>query len=346
MIEFKKNIYRTINETSQAWVGADIGGTNSNFGLFQKKNETLHMIASYHVKSQTITDFVIVIKELLERIKTDYGFVITHMCIAAAGVVTDQQTKCKPTNLSFIIYAHELLQNTSLTHVPIVNDFEVIGYGLPFINPKDIVTINKGTEELNANKVIIGAGTGLGTCILRYSSAKKKYIPIATEAGHTDFASHIQLDFELCNYIQTNEHRLDAVSYEDVLSGNGIGRIYAFFCNMHKNIGHELRLYPDAIFNARNANEQALQTFLSYTRFYGRFAKNSSLAGLALAGVYIAGGIAAKNIDMFKQPEFFAEFIKCGKHSALLSQIPIFVITDYNVSIWGAVQYLLIESID
>lgn len=340
MIEFRKVPYKTPSNT-QLFLGADIGGTNSNFGLFETVNNRLYMIASYHVKSKTITDFSDVITQLLQQIKNDYNVTITQLCIAAAGVVTHNRTRCKPTNLSITIDTQQIVQKSSLTRVQLVNDFEVIGYGLEYIDQKHIVTINKGTDWPQANKVIIGAGTGLGTCIMRYDEHQKKYTPIATEAGHTDFAAHTQDELQLCDYIKTSEQRTDAISYEDVLSGNGIGRMYAFFSNMIGDTQFLKQLHPDAIFNARNANEQAFKTFSWYTRIYGRYAKNSALASLALAGVYIAGGIAAKNIDMFKQPEFMQEFVECTKLKSFLTQTPIYVITDYDVSLWGAAHYLL-----
>jgi len=37
------------------------------------------------------------------------------------------------------------------------------------------------------------------------------------------------------------------------------------------------------------------------------------------------------------------EFINCGKQQELLKQVPIYVITDYNVSLYGAAEYLRLE---
>jgi glucokinase len=47
---------------------------------------------------------------------------------------------------------------------------------------------------------------------------------------------------------------------------------------------------------------------------------------------------------MFKLPCFMEEFINCGKLAHLLQRIPIHVITDYNVSLYGAAEYFLLES--
>ena len=81
-----------------------------------------------------------------------------------------------------------------------------------------------------------------------------------------------------------------------------------------------------------------------YARFYARCAKDFALNALAVGGVYIAGGIAAKNLPMFELPAFMKEFVNCGKQQALLQEIPVYVITDYNVSLYGAAQYMILEN--
>ena len=58
---------------------------------------------------------------------------------------------------------------------------------------------------------------------------------------------------------------------------------------------------------------------------------------LALNGIYIAGGIAAKNLAVFKDQVFMDEFLACNRQIDLLKNIPIKIILDYNVSLYGAV---------
>lgn len=80
--------------------------------------------------------------------------------------------------------------------------------------------------------------------------------------------------------------------------------------------------------------------FLYYAQFYARCAKNFTLDVLALNGIYIAGGIAAKNISIFQHPVFMEEFVKCGRHSQLLKNVPVYVIANYNVNLYGAAVYI------
>ena len=69
-------------------------------------------------------------------------------------------------------------------------------------------------------------------------------------------------------------------------------------------------------------------------KFYARAARNFALDTLARGGLYIAGGIAAKNRDSFS--DFMTEFVKNEVYKELLSNIPIYLITNYDISLIGS----------
>jgi glucokinase len=348
MIQFKEKKYVTVIPRNISCIlGADIGGTNANFGIFQVQNGRPILLLSLHAKSQQIKEFPPVVKDLLTLLQQTYGITISHTLFAAAGVISPGRDYSRPTNLSIIIDAADIKKTTGLNCVYVVNDFEVIGYGLDLIAPKDLVFVNKGVAREYANKAIIGAGTGLGKCIMMWERDRKRYVPIASEGGHEDFAVQNSLELELVEFIQHKEKRSCNISWEDVLSGNGIQRIYQFF-HARSNDGHDATReqipHPDEIFNARNHDKHSQDTFTLYTKLYARCAKNFALDILARGGLYIAGGIAANNLEMFQLPQFMHEFVNCGKQAKLLKEVPVWVITDYNVSLYGAAAYLLIEN--
>ncbi len=348
MIELKEKIYvDSVPQDATCLLGADIGGTNSNFGLFQIRNGEPLLLVSLHAKSQEIISFPALVQQLLSHLKQSYRMKVNHALFAAAGVVSPEKDRSKPTNLSFVIDATEIKKETGISCVYVVNDFEVIGYGLDLIAPKDLVCVNEGVPRLHANKAIIGAGTGLGKCMMIWDKDVQRYVPIASEGGHEDAAVQNKLELVLVEFIQRTEQRPCNVSWEDLLSGNGIQRMYRFFHTRSRD-GHdeskEHAPHPDEIFNARNGDEHSRATFELYTTLYARCAKNFALDVLARAGIYIAGGIAANNLEMFKLDRFMNEFVNCGKLADLLHEIPIYVITDYNVSLYGAAAYLLIEN--
>ncbi len=349
MVELREQLYdRQIPHKSSAIIGADIGGTNSNFGIFSMHNAKPELLFSLHTKSKTIKHFPAVVKQVLAYAHEKYGLNIHRALFACAGVVSPQKDFSKPTNLTIEIDALAIKKATGLQCVSIVNDFEVIGYGLDLINPKDIVHINKSVPKLHAQKAILGAGTGLGKCIMFWDQSVNRYVPVASEGGHADAALQHPLEFALATFIQQREKMTCNISWEDLLSGDGIQRIYSFFhANSDKN-GHkkgEVMPKPDEIFKRRTENKHSADTFNLYTILYARCAKNFTLDALALGGIYIAGGIAAHNLPMFQLPLFMAEFINCGKQGKLLQEVPLYVITDYNVSLYGAAYYLHLEDV-
>ena len=346
-MNLKEEIYvESVPRDIEGILAVDVGGTNSNFGVFQFKNDKLILLFSVHAKSQEITDFPALVKEVLEFIQSRYDITIYNSLFACAGVVSPERDRSEPTNLSIVIDAHAIKRATGLKCVYIVNDFEVIGYGIDLIDPKDLVKVRSGTERTYSNKAILGAGTGLGKCIMFWSDRARRYIPVASEGGHADFAAQHPIELKLIEFIQKTEGFTCNVSWEDVLSGDGIKRIYAFF---HANNAHhnerEQSPHPDEIFKSRDFDDHSKMTFELYTKFYARCAKDFVLEALALGGIYIAGGIAAHNLPMFQLPAFTEEFLNCGKLRNYLEEVPVYVITDYNVSLYGAAHYLILEGV-
>lgn len=323
---------------------ADVGGTNCNFGVFEILPPSRELILSLHIKSQLITDFNGLVADVLTLVNKTYGINIAKACIAAAGVISQNRESVKPTNLTFSIEVSKIKSLTNLSFICLANDFEVIGYGIPLIDPKAIVRVKKGTPQEKAHQAVLGAGTGLGKNILIWNNERNEYQPISSEGGHADFAAHDALEFEIIDFIRETEKKT-CVSWEDVLSGSGIQRIHHFFCKQ-TNAEHinksfvDNGLNPDMIFKSRTLDVPCAKTYELYAKIYARCAKNFALDALALGGIYIAGGIAANNLPLFEQPGFAQEFLLCDKQLELLKRIPIYVITDYNVSLYGAAAFM------
>ncbi len=349
MIELKERLYgKQVPRKSSAIIGADIGGTNSNFGIFSMHNAKPELLVSLHVKSKEVKNFPELVKQVIDYVQAKYDLKIHHAIFACAGVVSPEKDFSKPTNLTIEIDAHAIKKITDLQCVYIVNDFEVIGYGLDLIDPKNLVQINKGKEWFHAQKAILGAGTGLGKCIMFWDRTLNRYVPVASEGGHADAALQHPLEFELAAFIQKMERKASTISWEDLLSGDGVQRIYKFFHENADKKDHqkgEVVPHPDEIFKSRMNSKHCADTFNLYMVLYARCAKNFVLDALALGGIYIAGGIAANNLPMFQLPLFMTEFMNCGKQGHLLEEVPIYVITDYNISLYGAAYYLHLEDV-
>jgi glucokinase len=73
-----------------------------------------------------------------------------------------------------------------------------------------------------------------------------------------------------------------------------------------------------------------------FVEIYGAAAGNLALKFLALAGVFVGGGIAPKILPKLKEPRFVEAFWDKGRLRALVEQIPVRVILNDKTALLGA----------
>jgi glucokinase len=330
-------------------LGVDIGGTNTNCGIAGVKNSIPNLIFSLNFKSQELNSLIPVIQQVLSYAKESYDIKVTSGCIGAAGVVSPYRDYVTLTNVEWNVHKSELLQETLLQHIYLINDFQTIGYGLNLLDvekSEDIFQVRSRQYELGLShptKVIIGAGTGLGKTILTYDKLFDVYIPLPSEGGHADFPAHNTFEMQLVESIKKSRGITSLIGYEEVLSGRGLEGIYSFLRDIHKFDDTDFTKEIDRSTNKaslissyKEVDETCKETFRLFTRFYARCAKNFVLDTFATGGLYFAGGIAVKNKDIFTSNEFFEEFEHADQRSDFLRIIPINVIMNYDVSLYGA----------
>jgi glucokinase len=145
--------------------------------------------------------------------------------------------------------------------------------------------------------------------------------------------------------------RFNHVSYERVVSGEGLFHIYQFLSDS-KRFGSEpkwlikkMEQQDPAIVISQVAHEKknrlcmvALDLFSS---IYGAEAGNLTLKAVAIGGVYVGGGIAPKIIWKLKEGKFMDAFKNKGRFSKLMDEIPVKVIMNDKTALLGAVSYAL-----
>ena len=330
-------------------LGIDIGGTYTNLGIAGVKNSKPFLLFTHNYESKKLDSLVPAIQNTLAYAKNNYKIVVDFTCIGAAGVVSSYNDSAKLTNVQWNLSSKELINKTSLDSVYIINDFQTIGYGLNLLDPNnnnDIYQVRFGKNDLSSSKeikIILGAGTGLGKSILIYDKNFNAYVPIASEGGHADFPAQNNLEIQLIEFVKKLRGIQQPLSYEELLSGRGIESIYLFVRNTHESKETQ---YTKDIENAldkaaliskyKDLDETCKETFRLFTQFYARCAKNFVLDTLARGGLYIAGGIAKKNKEIFSTKEFIDEFEKTHNRTDVLKSIPISVIVNYDVSLYGA----------
>ena len=82
--------------------------------------------------------------------------------------------------------------------------------------------------------------------------------------------------------------------------------------------------------------ERARLTLERFASIYGAEAGNVALKFLAVAGVFIGGGIAPRLLPFLRAGRFREAFRAKGRLGPLLERIPVSVILDDRTALWGA----------
>ena len=82
-------------------LGGDIGGTNTNLGIFGIKNKFPVLLLSFHFKSQELRGLHYAVNETLNHIQKEYNIKITKTCFAIAGVLSPNKDFAKITNVKW-----------------------------------------------------------------------------------------------------------------------------------------------------------------------------------------------------------------------------------------------------
>lgn len=319
----------------------DIGGTKTGLGIavVQGDGVTLELHRRYPSRKS------VSLGEIVTTFCDETGCDCAVAAFAVAGPVVAGRSKT--TNLPWQIDAAALQKDLGFERVGLLNDLEAVAWGVPALSPNELAVIQPGAANAVGNACVVAAGTGLGEAGMFWDG--KRHLAFATEGGHTDFAPTDDREFALLNHLQK---RVGRVSWERVVSGMGLGNIYAFLAQWHKAVhppavaealrsdGDIAAAVAEAADNGHAISQEAMELFAV---LYGREAGNTALKHMALGGVYLGGGIAPKNLALLQGPGFTEGFRDKGRMRGLMERIPVQVILDPLTPLYGAARYMEAE---
>ncbi len=330
----------------------DIGGTNTTLALVERIEKQFVLRARERFDTAHLEN----VEEAIERFRTGNSSAferIDRCCLSGAGPVKEHV--CRMTNVSFIIDG-ATVENATGVRTFIINDFSAICYALPLLDSHPSIeslalphTDGSVPRPHGAVRAVVGAGTGLGTGYL--IEDRGHFAAHPSEGGHTDFAADDDITREFDRYLrdrlasQTPAREPDAESY---VSGQGITNGFAFFVDtgrlerdqtVRRIADGDPREIPGAV-SRHAASHQGLARIMElFVTLYARYARNTGLFFLPRGGLYLAGGIAAKNEHWFTDNDrFMRTFEKHtnDKIAPLLMDVPVFLVKDYDISLYGA----------
>ncbi len=316
----------------------DIGGTKTGLALAEVSGDQVHLTGAARYPSREHADLADIVRRYLD----ETGAMVGAGSFAIAGPVVERRSKT--TNLPWTVDAAALERALGFAHVHLLNDLEAVAWGVAALGTDDLAELQPGEPSgSGGNACVVAAGTGLGEAGLYWDGSR--HHAFATEGGHTDFAPTDEREFALLNHLQ---QRFGRVSWERVVSGMGIGNLYAFLVEWHqaehpptvaRAIAEQGDLPAAVAEAAAGGCPVCAETMALFARLYGREAGNMGLKLMALGGVYLGGGIAPKNLDLLRRGDFLKGFADKGRMRPLMERMPVRVILNQRTPLLGAARF-------
>lgn len=206
--------------------------------------------------------------------------------------------------------------------------------------PKNIKRLNHYDMQPHGRRVALGIGTGLGL-------KDGVLLPNGdfwlgqNEVGHIGVPSppaadqiHLKRHKELMHYLeQTSPHEPNqTITFEKILSGSGTVRLHQFFYNdtpaiTPEEVGEKMRL--------GEANEM-MDTFAWYA---GLLVGTVQLSFMPEGGVWITGGVALKNLNVFDRKDFFAGIHASPAYRTQREEYPLGILCNHEHALMGCGYY-------
>lgn len=309
-------------------IAGDIGGTKTLLQLVDVSGGGRVVTFERRYESGAYTTFDALLAEFVAL----GGGTANAACFAVAGPVIGGRAEV--TNLRWTMEADELQAAFSIPRVALINDFYAVALGVPLLQPGDLLSLNAGARVPFAPIAILGAGTGLGEANLFYDGGR--WIVIPSEGGHADFAPQ---DEEQSRLFLALLAKYGHASWERVLSGRGLVNIHNFLTGTDRD--YDERIPMELAGLADRGDAAAVHAFEIFVDIYGAEAGNMALRSLARGGIFLAGGIAGKNVSRFNDGRFARAFVRKGRFKPLLAEIPVDLITNAKVGLLGAAEAAL-----
>ncbi|HEX6480138.1 MAG TPA: glucokinase [Ktedonobacteraceae bacterium] len=321
-------------------LAGDIGGTKTKLAVFSPEKGWRVPIAEETFPSADYTG----LEELVRMFLAKHDFKIERAGFGVAGPVVEGAATI--TNLPWVIKEQQLAQELNIPSVSLLNDLEAIAHAIPFLEARDLHTINAGQPVPYGTLAVIAPGTGLGEAFLTWNGSA--YQAHNSEGGHGDFAPTTNFQLELLRYVM---QRFPHVSYERVCSGKGIPNIYAYLKDsgyapepswLAERLAASSDRTPIIINAALDPDlpcELCAATLNTFVAILGAEAGNLVLKVLATGGVYIGGGIPPRILPYLDRERFMPSFQHKGRFSKMLSEVPVHVILNPDIALLGAASY-------
>ncbi len=309
---------------------ADIGGTNTRCALANGPTILKDTIRRY--SNAQFQDLETVLRQYLAD---EDNVDPIAACVAVAGPVRDGTATM--TNLDWQIDEATLARATKAEHVSILNDLQAQGHAIGHLDPSAIRPLVAGPKTTPANGsacLVVGVGTGFNAAPV-FETPAGRIVP-ASESGHADLPVGNALEKRLSDYV-ARSHGFAAI--EDVLSGRGLERVYAF---LGEDAGDPKSASAKDIMSAceTNSDPRAIEAAALFSKYLGKVCGNLALIQLPFGGVYLVGGVARALTPYLIRFGFEESFKGKGRFSGFMDNFSVSVVEDDYAALAGSASHI------
>jgi glucokinase len=325
---------------------ADVGGTNLNLALLAPDGSRFRLLRKARYRTQEEQSLLGPIQRFLAD---EPGIQPRRACLSGAGPVLDRRIHL--TNAPWDIDGRALERGLGIP-VQLVNDFIALSCGVLQLDLEDPAQVTplphadggRPVPDPAGLALVVGAGTGLGVGFVVPTPAGPRAFP--SEGGHIGLPVFDEDSLALWKHLALGLPGPPGA--EMAVSGQGLAHIFRFLLDSRRApwtpeataiLGLPPADQPAAI-SARAAEDPACtRTMALFVDLYARVCAELCAVFLPTGGLFLAGGIAAKNTEhLLATGRFMARFDQNYRThlDRLTRATPVYLVRDYDLSLFGA----------
>lgn len=325
------------------YLGVDVGGT---------KIATLSSLSD-SVQTTPTAEHASV-QDVLDPMFEDIGALPVSMCIDMAGPRDDETGEISPTNADWAIFDPlEAAERYPGTSISTANDMHATVAGVLSEPPEALHELKAGSPKSKGNKLVVALSTGLGVGAAIWDDRANGFTYMAGEGGHASFQPRTETEADYLTYLQQeNPH----VSAELALAGKyGIANFLNFSLGEAAQAGALAGAIEAAVLSdspvgevllnfAQGADVPGYDADLArrildqYAAMVGAHLRSYAMTFKATGGIFLTGSVAIGLAEYLASLKPFTDrFISEGAvHAGMAAKIPIYLVTDTDVAVKGA----------
>ena len=242
------------------------------------------------------------------------------LIVCAAGPLQGRQLKL--TNADWTIDGPQIARGSALEQGLLLNDFEAQALSLPVLSPDWIARHRQHPVACGGLRLVLGPGTGLGAAAL--AEMDGRFLPLASEMGHTDFGPASAEEEQIWPHLERAHGRVTA---ESVISGPGLVRLHkarSAIAGAAPPDGDGVAIVDRAL--AGGAEE--MRNFAAVLALGRAIVRRFALTFYATGGISLSGGILPRILPFLDVAEFRRIFEAKAPLQHVVRAIPTRVITN------------------